>query len=221
MNRGRIDPGHAAPLPTGGTDAGAVGNGVREAECALEISKLVAAMLRACGVAVDLTRTGEPGPTSDERSRLLSVPDVDFSVSIHCNSVSDPTAQGVEIYVSATNEDSQRLGRLIGEAFIANVRGIPARNPVIRTKLTSAGEDWYYFIRFPTRAGIPAILVEVGFVSNPSDAAFLASFWGRFSIAFGITQGILAYLGLDSGTALQRKLAAAEARLTKIRAILA
>jgi len=43
MNRARVDPGHASPLPTGGTDPGAVGNGVREAECVLEISKLVSA----------------------------------------------------------------------------------------------------------------------------------------------------------------------------------
>ena len=195
MTRVRVDPGHASPLPTGGTDPGAVGNGVREAECVLEISKLVAAMLRASGVRVDLTRTGEPGPTAAQRAKLLSVAGVDCSVSIHANAAADPAARGVEIYVSAANAESQLLGTAIAEEYLAWVQGIPGRQPVVRTPLASNGEDYYYFVRHPTRAGIPAVLVEVGFVSSAEDAAVLASFWGRFAIAYGISRGVLRWLG--------------------------
>ena len=216
MNRARVDPGHASPLPTGGTDPGAVGNGVREAECVLEISKLVAAMLRASGVAVDLTRTGEPGPTADQRAKLLSVVGVDCSVSIHANAASDPAARGVEIYVSAANAESQLLGDAIAEEFLAWVQGIPGRQPVVRTRLRSSGEDYYYFNLYPTRAGISSALVEVGFVSNAEDAAVLASFWGRFAIAYAISRGVLRWLGVLTDA---DELADLRARMDQIRAI--
>jgi len=216
IQRARIDPGHASPLPTGGTDPGAVGNGVREAECVLEISKLVAAMLRASGIGVDLTRIGEPGPTADQRAKLLSVAGVDCSVSIHANAASDLAARGVEIYVSAVNAESQLLGNAIAEEYLAWVHGISGRRPVVRARLASNGEDYYYFVRHPTRAGIPAVLVEVGFVSNAEDAEVLASFWGRFAIAYGISRGVLRWLGRLADA---DELADLRTRMDQIRAI--
>ena len=216
--RVRLDPGHASPLPTGGTDPGAVGNGVQEAECVLEISKLVAAMLRSQGVAIDMTRTTNVGPTADARSKHLKQPDVNCSISIHANAHGEPVANGCEIFVSAFNPESRRLGELIVEEYSQWVRGIGLRKPAVRTRLTSNDTaDYYYFIRHPQSVGIPAVLVEVGFVTNPQDAAVLASFWGRFAIAYAISKGVLRWLGVD----LQGKVATANERLANIRALAA
>ena len=217
MVRVRVDPGHGSPLPTGGTDPGAVGNGVQEAECVLEVSKLVAAMLRSQDVAIDMTRTTDVGPTSDARSKLLKQLGVNCSVSVHANAHTT-TADGCEIFVSAFNPESRRLGELIVEEYSQWVRGIGLRKPAVRTRLTSNDTaDYYYFIRHPQSVGIPAVLVEVGFVTNPQDAAVLASFWGRFAIAYAISKGVLRWLGVD----LQGKVATANERLANIRALAA
>ena len=215
MVRVRVDPGHGSPLPTGGTDPGAVDNGVQEAECVLEVSKLVAAMLRSQGVAIDLTRTTKVGPTSDARSKHLKQLGVNCSVSIHANAHTT-TADGCEVFVSAFNPESRRLGELIVEEYSQWVRGIGLRKPAVRTRLAN-NADYYYFIRHPQSVGIPAVLVEIGFVTNPQDAAVLASFWGRFAIAYAISKGVLRWLGAD----LQGKVAAANERLANIRALAA
>ena len=219
-SRGRIDPGHASPLPTGGTDPGAVGHGVQEAECVLEICKLAAAMLRSQGVAIDMTRTGVPGPTVQARSDHLKRPGADCVISIHANAATDSSANGYEIFVSAHNSKSRLLGELISDEYPGWVRGIGPRKPPVKTRLTGSGEDYYYVVRHPTSVGIPAVLVEVGFVTNPSDASVLASFWSRFAIAYAISRGILRWLGVDSNQRLadlERELASANLDLADAR----
>ena len=219
VDRVRVDPGHASPLPAGGTDPGAVGNGVEEAECVLEVGKLVAAMLRSRGVAIDLTRTGILGPSANARSILLKQPGVNCSVSIHANGHADPAANGLEVFVSAFSAESQILGECIAAEFAQWVHGIGQRRPVVKTRLASDGKaDYYYFIRHPQSVGIPAVLVEIGFVTNPQDAAVLGSFWGRFAIAYAISRGVLRWLGVSDTEAA---LVVANERLANIRAIAA
>ena len=181
----------------------------------LEVSKLVAAMLRSQDVAIDMTRTTDVGPTSDARSKHLKQLGVNCSVSIHANAHTT-TADGCEVFVSAFNPESRRLGELIVEEYGQWVRGIGLRKPAVRTRLTN-NADYYYFIRHPQSVGIPAVLVEIGFVTNPQDAAVLASFWGRFAIAYAISKGVLRWLGVD----LQGKVATANERLANIRALAA
>ena len=192
----------------------------------LEVSKLVAAMLRSQGVAVDMTRIGVPGPTVQARSDHLKRTGADCVISIHANAAADSSANGYEIFVSAYNSQSRQLGELISEEYPGWVQGIGPRKPPVKTRLTGSGEDYYYVVRHPTSVGVPAVLVEIGFVTNPSDASVLASFWGRFAIAYAISRGILRWLGIDSDqrlSDLERELASvyldladARARLSQI-----
>jgi N-acetylmuramoyl-L-alanine amidase len=183
-----IDPGH------GGTDPGACGNGLREAEFALEVSRLVAAGIRQAGVAVNLTRTEDVTLLPAERVRLITQP-TDAVVSVHANSVHDADPRGWEIYVSASHAGSERLGNHIAAAM----RELPIlpRKPAVRTRLKDDKlTDWYYVIREPRRHDIPAVLVECGFVSSAEDAAYMQTFWGRFAIAHAISKGVLSFLGI-------------------------
>ena len=214
--RVRLDPGH------GGPDPGATANGLRESDVALGITKLVAAMLRSQDIAIDLTRVADVELLSGDRSAHLKRPGVACSVSIHANAAGDPGAAGHEIFVSAFLDESRRLGELISEEYLQWVQGIGARQPAVKTRLASGGAaDYYYFVRHPVSVGIPAVLVEVGFVTNQQDAAVLASFWGRFQIAYAISRGILSWLGVDSDqrlSDLERELASAYLDLADARA---
>lgn len=205
----RIDAGH------GGADPGAVGNRIREAELNLELAKLVAASMRGVGVHVDMTRTTDEAITATERTRRLIIPGVACSVSIHGNYFGDPRPRGHEVYVSAFDAESRRLGQSISDQLTRWMPHIPPRNPPVRTRLASGGTaDYFYVIRQPVRAGIPAVLVECGFLSNPEDAAVLREFWGRFAIAHAISRGIAAWAGLDDICAqLEQELARTQGRL--------
>lgn len=214
----RIDPGH------GGPDPGAVANGLREADVVLEIARLTAGMVRMGGANVGLTRTRDVGLEPRHRSQALSRPGAHCAVSIHANAAvrgdgsSDPAARGHECFVSAFLPESRRLGDCISASLGARVTAIPPRKPAVKTRLTEDGRDWYYVVRDPVAAGIPAVLVEVGFITSPEDAAHLASFWGRFQVAYAVASGVLCWLGIDveeAGT----ELADARARLAEIRRI--
>lgn len=190
MSAVRIDPGH------GGFDVGATGHGLQESDIVLEVSQLASAMVRMVGVHVQLTRVRDVPLEQQYRSRALTQPGAACVVSVHCNGWDTPEPRGHEVFVSAFSEDSRRLGECISHELIGRLP-IPPRNPAVKTRLTEDGRDYYYAIRDPVSVGIPAVLVEVGFVSSPQDAAFLGRFWGRFSAAYAIARGTLAWLGRD------------------------
>jgi N-acetylmuramoyl-L-alanine amidase len=207
-----IDPGH------GGTDPGACGNGLREAEFTLEVAKLVAAGLRQYGEQVGLTRTEDATLLQPERVRLITAP-ADCVVSIHANShaCQPHAARGWEVFVSAFFRASEELGNSIAAAM--RELPIPARDPAVRTRLRDHLTDWYYVIREPRSKGIPAVLIECGFISNPDDAAYLKSFWGRFQIAHAIAKGVLSWSGIHPAPDLLAKLDAADEKLARIKEI--
>ena len=190
-----IDPGHATPTESG-MDHGVIANGLREADIALEISKLVAAGVRAHGFSVGLTRTDNSGLAVARRKQLIAADHVELVTSVHLNGAASEAAEGHETFVSAFNGESQRLGKSIAAQLLMGA-AIKPRKPPIKTKLSSVtGRDYYYIIDTPTRAGIPSVLVEVGFLTSKKDAAILGSFWGQFSTAYLIAQGVLDYLNV-------------------------
>lgn len=174
-----IDPGH------GGTDPGAVGNGLREKDITLAISLAVVRLLRAAGQTVIMTReTDRFIDLTSERT-----PAVDISVSIHVNAGG---GQGLETWVSLFNApgESRRLGQAIQTAVL---KQIPFVNRGLKTKANSAGNaDYLYMLRKPT--GV-AVLVECGFIDSAIDAEILRSTDNLNKIAAGIAAGILNYAG--------------------------
>lgn len=152
-----IDAGH------GGYDAGAV-NGTRyEKNDNLRIALAVGERLARCGINVIYTRTTDEFIPLLERSRISNNSDVDLFASFHRNSVTNPSANGVEtlIYTNASNQ-SLRAAENLQQALV-NV-GVQSNRGVKRANLSVLRET-----------NAPSLLLELGFISNDQDNAFFDS----------------------------------------------
>ena len=170
-----IDPGH------GGYDNGAVRNGVLEDETNLQISKKIEAKLKAKGVQVKMSRYDDTYLSLTDRTRMSNNWGSDIFVSIHQNSATSSSANGIETYYYPTRQDSKELASEIQEDLIQSTnavnRGVKTANyAVIRTSSMSSS------------------LVECGFISNPTEAKNLSSSSYQDKVAEGIVNGIMEYL---------------------------
>jgi len=171
-----IDPGH------GGRDPGAVGiGGLREKDVVLSVSQQVASLLQQQGVQVVLTRQDDREVELEPRVQIAERANSDLFVSIHANAISldRPDVNGIETYYAS--ESGARLGRVIHASMIQQT-GMNDRG--LRTAR-------FYVIR---NTSMPAVLLEIGFVTGAQDAARLADSRWRTQMATAITQGILQYI---------------------------
>jgi N-acetylmuramoyl-L-alanine amidase len=170
-----IDPGH------GGADVGAVGiGGIREADIVLPISHQVAALLQQQGVYVVMTRSDDREVELEPRVQLAERANATLFVSIHANSISmdRPDVNGVETYYYSSG---QGLAQVIQNSIV-NSLGMNDRG---------ARQARFYVLR---RTSMPAVLVEVGFVTGSDDAPRLADTNFQGQMARAIAQGILVYI---------------------------
>lgn len=151
-----IDPGH------GGKDSGAVKNGYKEKELNMDISRYLIADLKAYGYEVITTRTDDSYPTLDDRAILANNVDADLFISIHNNSAEKKTSiKGIETYYSPNAQDSKKFADLVHRNLIqstgANDRGVKSRKFLVIRK-----------------TNMPAVLLELGFMTNKEEVAQLA-----------------------------------------------
>lgn len=177
-----VDAGH------GGTDPGAIGNNVRESTVNLSVALQLANLLRKNGYDVMLYRSTEtenvlPGKSADltNRARMANNWGADYFVSIHTNSSPNPAANGVEAYVYRLGGRAQALAESILKSFVARLgsknNGVRAAN---------------FAVLRQTR--MPAVLVELGYLSNPTEALNLNSSAWRTAAAEAIYSGIYNYV---------------------------
>jgi N-acetylmuramoyl-L-alanine amidase len=170
-----IDPGH------GGNDPGAVGiSGLQEAGIVLDIAKQVGSLLEKQGIQAVLTRQDDREIDLEPRVSLAESLNANLFVSIHANSInlSRPDINGIETYYY----DS-------GSSLASSIH----RSVVNTTGMEDRGihQARFYVL---THTSMPAVLVEVGFVTGREDAAKLNNPTWRDQIAAGIAQGILRYV---------------------------
>ncbi len=181
-----IDQGHNPYNP----NAGAEGNGLREQDLVYEIGVRLAALLRANGnFEVRLSR---PTPdtligSSNAESLRLRVNDAnswgtDYFISLHTNASSNSAATGVEAFAYSRPSTAFSLGEDILRE-LSRYTGLRDRGMQVRTGL--------YVLR---RTAMPAVLVELGFITNPEDARLMLEDPDLF--ARGIYEGILDYTGV-------------------------
>ena len=181
-----VDQGHNPVNP----NAGAEGNGYREQDIVYTIGTELAALLRADDrFEVRLSR---PSATTQLGSSISSslgarVNDAntwgaDYFISLHTNASTNSSASGSEAYAFSEEGRAFALGESI-LSWLSRTTGLRNRGMFTRPSL--------YVLK---RTSMPAVLVELGFISNPNDASLMANDPELF--ATGVYNGILDYLGL-------------------------
>jgi N-acetylmuramoyl-L-alanine amidase len=173
-----LDAGH------GGTDSGAVGNGLREKDLTLNIVKKIGDMLKDYeGVEIIYTRTNDRFIELSERAAIANRAKADFFLSVHINAGG---GTGFESYIFNGNVSAKTI------AYQNVIHG-----EIVRAigNVTDRGKKRanYAVLRL---TNMPAILTENLFIDNPNDAAKLKSEQFLLQIAHGHVQGIVKAFGL-------------------------
>ncbi|MDQ0491936.1 N-acetylmuramoyl-L-alanine amidase [Paenibacillus brasilensis] len=179
-----IDPGH------GGKDPGAASvTGRREKEFTLAVALKVQQLLQNDpAIQVIMTRNGDTYPTLDERPQLANDQQASVFVSIHGNSMpasNNGKANGSETYYA--RQESLSLATLMHKHLVAATgfkdNGIKVANHVVTRK-----------------SQMPAVLLECGYLSNPSNEAAMFTEEKQDMIAQGIVGGLKEYFATETGT---------------------
>ena len=197
-----LDPGHGT-LPAVGRQTEPIGPGssVRkikdgggapgEAPVALAIALRTRALLQRDGYRVAMTRTGPTYAGGNiARARFCNIRHAALMVRIHADGSSDSSQHGVKTLVPAFHRGwtddiyaaSLRAARKVQAAVVGST-GAKDVGLILRSDLT--GFNW---------ADVPAILVECGFMTNPTEARLLRTRAYQLKVARGLTAGAEAFL---------------------------
>ena len=171
-----IDPGH------GGKDPGAVSDGIREKDIALNIAMLLSEKLKYMGIDVFLTRCDDTYDSPNIKALKGNNSNADLFVSIHCNSAVNPTATGAEVLIYNYNGVNEHIADSVLDEMVKALnlsnRGIVPRKDLAVLRETD----------------MTAILVETAFISNDNDRFLLTKYQQKFAEA--IAKGICKFYGI-------------------------
>lgn len=180
-----IDAGH------GGKDPGAISiNGFHEKEINLSMALQLEEALRQQGYNVILTRDSDLFVDLYQRARIANGLNADLFISMHANSNIKSNITGLEVlYCPSTSsefklEDQYPFAETVYSSIIRNT-GIPGRGVIKRPELVVLRETI-----------MPAILIEIGYLSNPQDEALVRDPAYQMRVVQGITEGIFQYFQL-------------------------
>jgi len=190
-----IDPGH------GGKDNGASGKIYHEKNIVLSISRKVVSLLKHIGYKVYLTRNSDTFVDLKKRPALAKRVNADMFISIHANKAANKSVKGAESFCMAPAGTSSTYSRKTnsksypGNKNDANNIALSywiQRSLVGKTKAVDRGLKHARFMVLK-ESSCPAVLVEVGFLSNAKEEKILGTKAYQWKIARGIVQGILRY----------------------------
>ena len=169
-----LDPGH------GGTDYGAIREGINEKDLTLDLTKRVAALLKSKGYKVVLTRDDDIYLGLQERCDITEAENPEIFVSIHVNSAVATEPYGLETHYY--HEQSKELAEIIQKHMVQEINNTKDRG-ILKSK--------FYVIN---HTDVPAVLVETGFLSNPNERADIITDKRKKATAKAISDGIIEYL---------------------------
>lgn len=184
-----VDQGHNP----GSINAGASANGIVESELTFLVGIILAGLLYAdprfevmVSRPYDDTVLGTDQRSSLEtRVNMANEWGADYFISIHGNANENPNIQGSEVYVYSRNTPAYNLAVDVLDAIVE----------IVGTRDNGVRENpSLYVLR---RTNMPAILVELGYLTNTEDAQLLERY--PYAFAFAIYEGLLDYLGFESG----------------------
>ena len=206
-----IDPGH------GGKDPGAVSQARQEKQIVLSLSKTLRDILAKKGYNVRLTRETDVFLPLRKRTQFATSQKADLFISIHTNASTARSAAGIETYYLAlASDESARItamrenagaeynmkeldalvGRILKESKSTESRRLAE---LIQAQLASGKQVKNRGVKhapFVVLIGtkVPAVLVEVGFISNPTEGKKLTTKAYQRQLATAIAAGIEQYI---------------------------
>ena len=192
-----LDAGH------GGYDPGASYFGISEKSLTLVIQSRVKAKLEAEGYQVVTTRTSDTYVDLTDRSRAANASESDIFVSIHINASGSSAAQGIETYYY---QPYAEYPSRINATYHANPTRLSMSDTLanaIQSSLINATGAQNQGVKRQTFAVLrettaPAVLLELGFLSNPQEAARLNTSAYQETLANAIVAGIKSYYEKES-----------------------
>src|SRR3954465_1490786 len=184
-----IDPGH------GGPDGGAGDAKALEKDIALNISLKLREYLQEQGALVIMTREEDKDLADEdtrgysrrkvedlkERLEMINQSGIDFFVSVHLNSIPSPRWSGAQTFYAPQFEENERVAKFIQDELIINLENTTRKAKPINN------------IYILDKAKKPGVLVEVGFLSNPTEKANLKKDDYQEQLAASIYRGIMRY----------------------------
>lgn len=167
-----IDPGH------GGRDKGAYWGGVRESYLNMIVANKLSYELKARGIKTVMTRNSDRTTGSHTRINLANKYPNAMFVSIHFNASTHTSVRGIETFYLSS--EGKKMASKVQNRL---VRGLKGKNRGVKTA--------NFKVLSGSRA--PAILVECGFISNPSERVRCQSRWYQTTAARVIADGLMDY----------------------------
>ena len=190
-----VDAGH------GGTDPGAMNGTHKEKVYTLQIAKRLQTQLEKLGFRVIMTRTGDTYPSLQDRAALCKKYKPDLYISIHCNSSTNKTPAGIETYRAVPVGGTETKGSKVktekqsANEFDANSSRLAFEMQKAMVAATGAADrgSRHQAIYVIGNATCPAVLLEVGYLSNDAELKKIASPEYQNKIVSGILAGLAGY----------------------------
>lgn len=170
----------------GGSDPGAVGNGLKEKDLALTIATACFEELARHGVTVLMSRTKDESETVNAKVKECNAFKPDLAMDIHINAGGGDGAEAYYHYKGG-------VGKTLAENILAECVAIGQNSRGAKTKKNKYGKDYYAFIR-DTKAA--AILLECAFIDNKNDIAIIDTVAEQKAMGVAIAKGVLKTLGI-------------------------
>jgi N-acetylmuramoyl-L-alanine amidase len=182
-----IDPGH------GGAQPGAMGlSGEAEKNYTLAIATQLQKAFTNAGVCAFLTRKSDMTLGLGERVDIAKRNSADFFISIHINSCQVKGAlNGLETFYHGTEASSKLLASCV-QSEVAGTVDLVDRS--IKSDYRIAPNAGFKVLRDSSASGLPAVLVEVGFINHSGDEAKLKDESFRRKVAEAIVKGVKTYV---------------------------
>jgi N-acetylmuramoyl-L-alanine amidase len=188
-----IGPGSSTlKIKDGGGTHGVV-SGLTEAELNLRVGLRLRAMLERAGVRVVMTRTKTAGTSMGNiaRARIANRARAKLFLRIHADGLADRSARGTHTlypmlrrgWTDDVYASSKRAARTV-QSELVRALGFPDRG--LRERSDFTGFNW---------SNVPVILVEMGFMTNPTDDRLLATAEYQQRAALGLCRGTLRFVG--------------------------
>jgi N-acetylmuramoyl-L-alanine amidase len=171
-----LDPGH------GGDDRGARSGSLTEADIVLDLATRIEGRLGAAGVTTYLTRGAETQPDDRARADLANNVGADLFLSLHLHELATTRATGSACYFYGTGLAGHQARSWVGERLAALVQGeIVSRTDLVDGRCHPKSWELLRLTR------MPAVRLQPGYLTSPSDAARLAAPEFRDAVAEAVT----------------------------------